>query len=186
MYRASEEALRARLENSERALRHQLHRADSAEEALSDATTRLGRLRDGVTEADDLDEKGFSPIVRGSLHTIGLLGILSALAAAFTFAATYFPAPYASWVGLRNAVWIVRHREGLTGLAGAAAIFALASPWAMLPFAGAVGIATRRRWGWLVAVVAAVLWLPTPVAPLSLIVLSRLFNVRTRSVFFGA
>ncbi|MBW2460381.1 MAG: hypothetical protein JRH11_01960 [Deltaproteobacteria bacterium] len=119
MYRASEEALRARLHISERALRHEKHRAASAEVALSDAAGRLGRLRDGVAET------------------------------------------------------------------GGGAIFVLASPWAVLPFAGAMGISARRRWGWLVAVVAAVLWLPTPVFPLSLVVLLRLFGDRTREVFFA-
>ncbi len=185
MYRASEEALRARLDISERALWYEKNRATSAEVALSDVATRLGRLRDGVAEADDLDQAGFSSWLRGALHGIGLVGILAAVGGALAFAASYFPELYLSAGGLRNMAWIVRHRQGLTGLAGGVAIFLLASPWAVLPFAGAVGISARRRWGWLVAVVAAVLWLPTPVFPLSLMVLLRLFGDRTRGVFFA-
>lgn len=184
MYRADEEALRARLEVTERALAERARRAAEAERALAETRERLARLRDGVAEEDDLDAGGLGRYVR-ALQGAGVVGLGGAVVAAVLFAATYFPSPDLTLDGVRNAAWIVRHEEGLVGLSGAAAILVLASPWAVLPIAGAVGVARRRRWGWLVSIVAALLFLPTPAFPMSLLVLRHLFSARIRQVFFA-
>lgn len=176
--------MRARLEVTERALSVRDREAAAAERALTDARERLARLRDGVAEEDDLDAVGFLHNVR-ALQVTALLGLLCALCAAFFFAGSYFPEPQLSLEGLRNAAWIVRHKEGVVGLAGAAAILVLGSPWAVLPFVGAVGLSRRRRWGWLISMVAALLYLPTPAFPLSLVVLRHLAGADVRSVFLS-
>ena len=177
------EALRVRLDGTASELARARVEQRDAETSLRDVRERLERLRDGVAEEDDLDVRGLPRLLFG-LQLVGVLGLLAAATLAFVFCAAYFPEPSISMRGLENAAWIVRNREGLTGLAGAVAIFLSCAPWVVLPWSSAVGLRRRRRWGWLLGVVSSVLWLPTPALPLGLFLLVRLFSGRTRRVFF--
>lgn len=182
-YRDTGLALHLRVDALDRELEQERSRAAAAERARAEALEKLERLRDGVSEDDDLDELGLLRWRRSLLLLTGV-GILGSVVGAILFATAYFPEPHLSWQGVRNAAWIVRHGVGATGLLGAAAILALGAPWFVLPWVGARGLQRRRRWGWLTSVVACVLWLPTPLIFVSVYSLARLFAGSTMRVFF--
>lgn len=183
-YRDTGLALQLRTEALDRALECARLRADEAERAHADTLEKLERLREGVAESDELDELGLLRWRRALLVLTGV-GIVASLTGGILFATAYFPEPYLSWQGVRNAAWIVRNGVGATGLLGASAIIALGAPWFILPYVGARGLVQRRRWGWLTAVIASVLWLPTPLFLVSVYSLSRLFRGSTLRVFFA-
>ncbi len=182
-YRDTGLALHLRVDALDRELDRERSRAEAAERARAEMAERLERLRDGVAEDDDLDELGLLRWQRALLVLTGV-GILGSVVGAILFATAYFPEPHLTWQGVRNAAWIVRHGVGTTGLLGATAILALSAPWFVLPWVGARGLQKRRRSGWLVSVVACVLWLPTPLIFVSVYSLSRLFRASTLRVFF--
>lgn len=184
MYRDQVEALRLRLAGTDARLAEAHLEVDETRRALADAQRRLERLRDGVIEDDDLGTAEL-PRLLWTLQLVGAVGICAAVAAAVIFAQTYFPDAMISMQGVRNAVWVVENADGMTGLGGGTAILVLVAPWAVLPWASSIGLRRRRRWGWLLAIVSAVLWLPTPALPFGTYVLVRLFTARVRRVFFA-
>ncbi len=182
-YRDSHFALQLRA----RALDHELaaaqRRALASEEAQRDLAERLERMRDGVAEEDSLEERGLRRW-RAALHCLALVGLATAATSAAIFMMAYFPEPNFSWQGVRNAVWVVR--DDAVGLLGGCAILVLGTPWFAIPWLGSVGLRKRRRWGWLMSVIACLLWLPTPLFPLPAYALTRLFRFDTRRVFFDS
>lgn len=169
-------------------LRTENARAEAARERLLSEQAALRaellRLKEGVEPDASLSEHVPYRRMRASLFalaTVASLGLATGLRYVLEWAVA---APRFDLQGLRNFGWHVTHGHGLVGIAATGFVVVMTMPWIILPVLGRRGLSRDRRWGWVSAVAAAVLFLPTPLMPLSIFALSVLLSRRVRKVYF--
>jgi len=184
MYRAQQLAARANIDSLRANVGELSRRLEEAERKREESEAELDRLREGI--GDDkalLDERRYRWTQFG-LRALGLVGVLALVAGLIPLFERFFGEPYLSWQGLLNLGFHFEFGEGFMGLAAAGAVSLLVWPWLVLPWLGAVGLRRQRRWGWVVGIVSAVLYVPTPLMPLSVFALVVLFSPRVRALYF--
>ncbi len=156
----------------------------AAERARHLAEVELDRIREGIGDDPDLpDDIQYLRTQTGLrlLGTVGLVGFVAGIAALF---ADRIADPLWSWRGVQNLWFHIQYGDALTSLAIAGGIGLCAWPWLVIPWLGAVGLRRLRRWGWALAIVGALLYLPTPAMPIAAYALMVLFSGRVRALYF--
>lgn len=148
------------------------------------ARAELERMREGIDYDPAIDaHRGFVLTRRGMgvLVAIGAALVSSAVAATLV---AFFDAPLLTMRGVENAFFHLQHGRGALGVAYASLLALVASPWIVAPALAARGLRAHRVWGWVMAVLSCLLYLPTPMLPLSAIGLGVLLSRRVRRVYF--
>lgn len=172
------EALRTRLAHNEQELRR-------IDEARARAEADLVRVREGVDPDPDLHHEPAYLRTRLGLYALMLSAGAVGVLVIHLVLSRWMPDPRFDLTGLRNFAWSVLHGGGIEGIAATGFIAVLLSPWLLAPLLALRGLSLQRRWGWMLAVVACALFLPTPLLPFSVFGLSVLFSKRIRRVFFS-
>jgi hypothetical protein len=169
-------------------LRSQASRAAAAQQALraerEALRAELRRIKEGIEHDPALEADVPYRRMRVALATCGALAACLLAAGVSRIAAWAVADPMWSMQGLRNFAWHVAHGRGLQGIAATGFVLLLAVPWVALPLLGRRGMRRERRWGWLASVAGAVLFLPTPLAPLAIYALAVLCSRRVQKVYF--
>jgi hypothetical protein len=184
MYRDDQLANRSQID----ALRAQTleleRRLAETERARDRAKAELDSLREGVADDPALDlDHGYRG-AQDALRILAALCTLAALAAVSAILITSFAAPELSVQGLSNLFWHLRYGDGTPGLAAAGSMVLLLLPWLALPWVAAVGLKRHRRWGWYLAVVCCVLYLPTPLVFIAVPIFAIVLSGRVRRTYF--
>lgn len=148
------------------------------------AESEVERLREGIGDDPDLvDDVQYRRTQRG-LRLIGLTGLVCFITGVSWLLAHRIGPPMWSWQGVENFWFHVTYGDALSSLAMSGGIAVLLSPWLVLPWLGAIGLRRQRRWGWVLGVVGALLFLPTPLMPVAAYTLTVLFSGRVRALYF--
>ncbi len=159
-------------------------RLAEAERARAAAEAESERLREGIGDDPELLSAPSYRRVQLGLRGIGAIGGAAFLVGASWLLAVRIADPLWTIQGLRNLWFHVRFGDAIETFAIAGGLALLLSPWLALPWIGAIGLRRQRRWGWTLAVVAAVLYLPTPLMPVAALALAVLTSGRVRALFF--
>ena len=173
------EALRTRLARTEADL------ADTRQERER-TLAELERIKEGVDPDPTLAEEARYAWTRRGLLALGTAACVAVVAILRLVLARWMPDPMPSAAGLRNFAWSVENGQGVMALAATGFVVVVCMPWVLLPFLGAHGLERQLRWGWTLAVVGCVLFLPTPLLPIAAFGLAFLVSQRVRRVFFSS
>ncbi len=184
MYRAQQLAARANIDSLRSDVGERARRFADAEARFRASEAELDRLREGIGDDPDLLEDRRYRWTQTGLRALGAIGLAGLLVGLVPLFHRFFGEPYLTWQGVVNLGFHFRDGDGFAGLASAGAVLMLASPWLVLPWLGAIGLRRQRRWGWALANIGALLYLPTPLMPLSILAMMVLWSGRVRALYF--
>jgi len=156
---------------------------DRTRRAREEAVVALERIRDGVHVDPALESE---PSYRRLLMDMRVLAAIAAIVIAASLVpltSELVAPPRFDLRGLQNFAYHLQHGRGLVGIAAAGFVVVLASPWVIVPLLSARGLARHRRAGWTLAVIACVIFLPTPLFPAAALGMVELFSRRIRKAY---
>jgi hypothetical protein len=179
-FRDSMLALDVRAAALEGELGRETRRADEAEAEVARLRRELDDIRRGASREQDLRDDVHFNIAQVLLPAASIIGLVWALVLRLVIFGSTFGGLYPSAIGLRVFARQLAQAEGLLALG----LVIVAIIVAILPLIAAFGLARRRRWGWIMAVVS---YLPFLAAfpPLGLYALVALCRTSTTAAFFG-